>query len=97
MDDKVANPRVTDQVVQLGCLAADEIVFLDYESAKPMTGAERTRAIVRRTLEALEANGVIYIVPDENHPFFFKPFPPYGELTRGVLAEHTVDDWKGEI
>lgn len=87
---------VSDQTVQLACLAADEVVLLD-NLANPMTGAEKTRAIVRRALEALEANGVIYIVPDENHPFFFRPFPPYGEGDRGLLGEHVVSDWKGEI
>lgn len=96
MSDRVANPRVTDQLVQLGCLAADEVVFSNLKGTQ-MTGAQKTRAIVRRTLEALEANGVIYVVSDENHPFFFKPYPPYGDVTRGFLTEHTVPDWKGEV
>ena len=93
---EIANPRVTDQVVHLGCLAADEVVFLNM-NATSMTGAEKTRAIVRRTLEALEANGVIYIVPDENHPFFFKPFPPYGDTDTGMLMQFKDPDWKGEV
>lgn len=88
---------VSEQVVQLGCLAADEVVFFNYENATHMTGAEKTRAIVKRALEALDANGIIYIVPDENQPFFFRPFPPYGDTDTGVLAEHAVEDWKGEV
>lgn len=93
---EISNPQVTDQVVHLATLAADEVaIYGRYD-----TPAEKTEAIVRRALEALEANGVIYIVPDENHPFFYKPFPPFGEAGEtdtGIAVSKTITAWKGEV
>jgi hypothetical protein len=63
---------VSKQVIQFGVLSADDVAI-----GFVGTGAERTRAIVTRALEALEANGVISIVPDEKLPPYYVPFPPY--------------------
>lgn len=64
---------VPKYLVQNGCFAADSVA-MQYHA----TNADRTRAIVERTLEALEANGMIKFVPEDEWPDFFVPDPPYG-------------------
>lgn len=66
---------VDDQLVQDGVLAADEVA-IGFRG----TDAEKTRAVVRRALEALEANGLITVTPVDERPMFFAPFPPYEQL-----------------
>lgn len=78
---------VSREVVHLGCLAADEVAI-----GFTGTGAEKTRAIVERALEALLANGVIKIVPDEELPMFFAPFPPYEGLGLSKTQLNTDND-----
>lgn len=63
---------ISREVIQMGSIAADEVAMRAHS-----TGSEKTRAIVERTLEALEANGIIKIVPEEERPEFFAPYPPY--------------------
>lgn len=59
-------------LLQNACIAADDVA-IRFQG----TDSERTRAVVQRALEALEANGLITVVPEEDRPFFFAPFPPY--------------------
>jgi len=44
------------------------------------SGADRTRAVVRRALEALEANELITVKPLEEWPDTYAPYPPYKRL-----------------
>ena len=66
------DPEVLARLTQNACFSADAIAI-----GFPGTGAERTRATVQRALEALEANGLITVVPQENWPEWYVPEPPY--------------------
>lgn len=66
---------VDDRLVQNAVLAADEVA-ISFQG----TNADKTRAVVRRALEALEANGLITVTPEEDRPMFFAPFPPYEQF-----------------
>lgn len=61
-----------DALVQLACMSADDVA-IGFQG----TNAERTRAIVRRAIEALVANCIITIAPIDSWPGFYTPFPPY--------------------
>lgn len=66
------------RLVQNATLAADEVALSpEFQS---LTGAAKTRALVERALEALEANGLITVTPEADRPFFFAPFPPYNRI-----------------
>lgn len=67
--------NVTDELVRNACFSADEVAMEFYDS-----GADRTRAVVRRALEALEANELITVKPLEEWPDTYAPYPPYKRL-----------------
>lgn len=56
-------------------LSADLVVF---ESGfRELTGAQQTSKIIERAVEALEANGLIKVLPPEEWPETYVPDPPY--------------------
>jgi len=59
-------------LVRNACLSAD-VVAVGFQG----TNAEKTRAILTRALEALEANGLIRVTPIEEWPHFYFLDPPY--------------------
>lgn len=59
-------------LIRNACFAADTVAI-----GFTGTGADKTRAIIERALEALEANGMIKIIPEEEWPQWFIPDPPY--------------------
>jgi hypothetical protein len=61
-----------DELVQNGCLAAD-VVVIGFDG----TGAERTRAGLRRALECLIGNGMIEVKPRAEWPEWVAIDPPY--------------------
>ena len=80
-----AVPRGTMQaLVQDATMSADAVAMQPH-----LTHAEATRAIVRRAIEALAANGRITVVPIEQWPDAYVIDPPYDSpLNRiGTLAE----------
>ena len=66
------NEEVLEWLVQNGSFAADMVAV-----GHPGTGAEKTRAIVKKALEALIGNGQIHIVPPTEWNYYFLPDPPY--------------------
>lgn len=64
-------------LVQNACFAADQIA-IGFDG----TGAELTRAVITRALEALEGNGMIELVAMDDWPMFFVPEPPYTDPLR---------------
>lgn len=65
-------PDVDKELVHNACFSADEVA-MGFEG----TGAERTRAVIERALEALIANGLITMTPKKDWPEYYVPFPPY--------------------
>ena len=65
-----------DELVQLGCFAAD-LVVIGFDG----TPAERTRLAISRALGALLANGMIEIKDPATWPFGFTPSERYSEET----------------
>lgn len=68
-------PEVKHLLVRNGTMSANAVAI--GLNATTLTGAERTRIIVERTIEALEANGLITVVPADEWPDFYIPDPPY--------------------
>lgn len=63
---------IDDNLMHMATLSAD-MVAIEF----PGASMEMTKAIVRRTLESLEANGYIEIVPLQDRSPYFAPLPPY--------------------
>lgn len=72
----MADMNIFNELVQNATISADDVA-IGFRG----TNADRTQAIVRRALEALEANGMITVVPVEQWPPFYTPFPPYTGLS----------------
>lgn len=64
---------IDEQLVQMACFSADFIAMQN----RDLPEAKRVEAIVRRVLEALEANGCITVTPLEDRDLFYTPAPPY--------------------
>lgn len=71
-----------EQATHLGSMAADDVAI-----GFTGTGAERTRAVVERTLEALEANGIITIHDPKTWPKWFTPYPPFSAPESGAESD----------
>lgn len=85
---------IPDQMVENAAFSADSVAF-----GFSGTPAERTRAIVRRALEALEGNGLITVIPVGDWPTHFIADPPYsGEnapflvTNRNYTSEEATQD-----
>lgn len=63
-------PDVLDRLVRHACFAADLVAM-----ERHATGAARTRAVVRRGLEMLLANGLVEVVPAERWPEYVSLHP----------------------
>ena len=64
--------REFEEAVRNARFSADSVAMADHP-----TPAKKTEAIVRRTLEALLANGIIEIKPIDEWPPFYSIDPPY--------------------
>jgi hypothetical protein len=71
----VIQTETLQYLVQQACYSADGVAI--DRKAEGATGAEVTRAVIARALEALEANGYITVVPPAEWPDWFVPEPPY--------------------
>jgi len=61
--------QVLDDLVQLGCFAADRDVI----AAPEVTDAERTRIAIRSALHALIVQGYLVIAEPDTWPKWFSP------------------------
>jgi hypothetical protein len=66
------DPQTLDQLVQNMTLAADSVA-VGFQG----TGAERTRATIRRAVEAAIGNGLITVTPQSEWPEWIVVDPPY--------------------
>lgn len=64
--------EVPANLIQHACIAADVVAM-----QPTMVGADRTRAIITRALEALLNNGLIQVTPEDQWPQWFVIDPPY--------------------
>lgn len=83
----MSNERTMKALVQNACFAADAVA-IGFEG----TGAEKTRAVIAKALEALEANGMIVVTPIEEWPTLFFPDPPSGLVAVGRVQSTDYDD-----
>lgn len=63
---------IPDPLILNACFSADSVA-IGFKGSS----ADLTKAIVQRTLEALEANGMITIIPEREWPEYYIPDPPY--------------------
>ena len=70
------HPDDKQWLVRNACMSANSVV-IGPDAPTGLTGAERTRIIVERALEALEANGLITVAPADAWPDYYIPDPPY--------------------
>lgn len=68
---------VPESILNVAKLSAD---LKAVEFVGTFVGPSSTLAIVERTLEALEANGYIKYVPEDERPQFYTPRPPYKNI-----------------
>jgi hypothetical protein len=82
---------ISDILVRNACFSADAVAvgFIGTE-------ADKTRAIVRRALEALEANGMIKVVPESEWPSWYIPDPPYKVPSIPVKLIKRIDAARGK-
>jgi hypothetical protein len=73
--------ELVDELIQNAVLSADSVACLDYP-----TGAQRTRAIVKRTVESLIGNGLVSVTPRSEWPRWIVLDPPF-QLPKGDIDE----------
>lgn len=81
----MTDSRTMEWVVRNACFSAD-IVAMERTAAGD-TGAQVTEAIIKRSLEALVANGIIAIKDPDDWPPFYVPDPPYKSIFEGSDPE----------
>lgn len=67
--------EIPEALIHNACYSADTVAMQPHP-----TNAQQTKAIVTRALEALVANGMIEIVPEEDWPGWYIINPPYDAI-----------------
>jgi len=75
--DPPISQGLVDKLTQDACFAADGVALTNRHDPN-MTGAQQTRAVVRRTIEFLIGNNIVAVV-EHNDSRWLKMDPPYDE------------------
>jgi hypothetical protein len=76
--DSPISQGLVDKLTQDACFAADSVAITNRHDPN-MTGAQQTRAVVRRTIEFLIGNNIVVVVDHNDMPRWIKMDPPYDE------------------
>ena len=76
--DPPISQGLVDKLTQDACFAADTVAITNRQDPN-MTGAQQTRAVVRRTIEFLIGNDIVAVVDHNDTLRWIKMDPPYDE------------------